>query len=120
MARILLAEADYRIRGFFAGILGDCGHTVQLCADAREATNSLAIHRIDVVVTDLVLGSESESSLGRDCAALGIPTFTLSGSQFRLGQAPAEQPRALLERPFRFDDLQSVLAAVALSPEQDL
>ena len=77
---------------------------------------SLAKREIDVVVTDLVLEIGDENAFFRDCAALGIPTFTLSGSKFRPGQL-SEQPPALLEKPFRFNDLQTVLDAVALQPE---
>lgn len=56
MARILLAESDRRIREFVAGILSDCGHAVEVCANGVEATASLGM--IDVVVTDLVLSSD--------------------------------------------------------------
>jgi two-component system, OmpR family, response regulator len=114
MARILLAESDRHIRRFIAGILSDCGHTVETCADAAGVSLSLATQSIDVVVTDFVLGLGSDAALGRDCAALGIPTVTLSGNKFHLNQSVTEQPRALLEKPFRFGDLQSVLDAVAL------
>jgi two-component system, OmpR family, response regulator len=116
MARILLAESDQYIRRFVAGILSDCGHAVETCADAVEASWSLATRTIDVVVTDLVLGFGGEETLGRDCAALGIPTFTLSGSRFQPDQSMAERPSGLLEKPFRFGDLQSVLEAVAPRP----
>jgi DNA-binding NtrC family response regulator len=117
MARILVAESDQHIREFFAGLLADCGHAVQTCADATEATLSLAKLEIDVVVTDLVLEIGDENAFFRDCAALGIPTFTLSGNKFRPGESLAERPAALLEKPFRFNDLQTVLDAVALQPE---
>lgn len=116
MARILLAESDQHIRRFMAGILADCGHAVETCADAVEASWSLATGSIDVVVTDLLLGFGDEKSLGRDCAALGIPTFTLSGSKFLPDQSAAERPPGLREKPFRFGDLQSVLDAVGLRP----
>ena len=114
MAHILLAESDPRIRAFFAGILADCGHAVEICTDAVEATLSLATRSIDVVVSDLVLKTDDEAGLGRDCAALGIPAFTLSGRKYRPDLSLAERPPALLEKPFRFDDLQTVLDAVAL------
>lgn len=116
MARILLAKSDQHIRRLIAGILSDCGHVVETCADAVEASWSLATQSIDVVVTDLVLGFGDEETLGRNCAALGIPTFTLSGSKFRPGQSVAERPPGLLEKPFRFGDLQTVLDAVGLRP----
>lgn len=117
VARVLIAESDQHIREFFAGILADCGHAVETCADATEATTSLATRQIDVVVTDLVLEVGDETALVRNCAALGIPTFTLSGSKFRPGQSVAERPPALLQKPFRFDDLQTVLDAVSLQTE---
>ncbi|HEV2097827.1 MAG TPA: hypothetical protein VGR45_02750, partial [Stellaceae bacterium] len=50
---------------------------------------------------------------GQNCAELGIPTITLSGREFRLGDAAAERPVPFLEKPFRFADLQCVLGAVA-------
>jgi DNA-binding NtrC family response regulator len=117
MARILIAEADQLIREFIASILADCGHTVETCANAAEAAISLATHAIDVVISDLVLELGDQTSLGRDCAALGIPTLTLSGRRFSPDQSVAERPLALLEKPFRFDDLQTVLDAVATAQD---
>jgi DNA-binding response OmpR family regulator len=113
MACVLLAESDRRIREFIAGILSDCGHAVVACATGVEASASLATRAIDVVVTDLVLGRGPGSLLGRDCAALGIPTITLSGSEFRTDQMVKDRPPPLVEKPFRFADLQCVLDAVA-------
>jgi DNA-binding response OmpR family regulator len=114
MARVLLAESDRRIRDFIAGILIDCGHAVEICADGIEATASLSTKGIDVVVTDLVLSLGQGNGLRQNCAELGIPTITLSGCEFRPGQAAARGPSMLLEKPFRFADLQSVLEAVAV------
>ena len=114
MARVLLAESDRRIRDFIAGILIDCGHAVELCADGIEAAASLTTKGVDVVVTDLVLSLGEGTVLRNNCAALGIPTITLSGCEFRPGQAPAKRLPILIEKPFRFADLQSVLEAVAV------
>ena len=111
MARILLAEADRRIREFIAGILSDCGHAVEVCANGVEATASLGA--VDIVVTDLVLNLGQGTVLGQNCADRGIPTITLSGREFRHGDAVAERPLPFLEKPFRFADLQCVLGAVA-------
>jgi two-component system, OmpR family, response regulator len=115
MARILLAESDRHIRQFIAGILSDCGHAVETCANVIEASSSLSTQSIDVVVTDLVLGGEA--GLGRDCAALGIPTVTLSGSTYQANQSAAERAPGLIEKPFRFGDLQSVLDAIKIRSE---
>jgi DNA-binding response OmpR family regulator len=114
MARVLLAESDRRIRDFIAGILIDCGHAVEVCADGIEAAASLTTKGVDVVVTDLVLSPSQDNVLRRNCAALGIPTITLTGCEFRPDQAAGKHPPILLEKPFRFADLQSVLDAVAV------
>jgi DNA-binding response OmpR family regulator len=113
MARVLLAESDRRIRQFVAGILADCGHAVETCADGVEATASLAARTVDVVVTDLVLVRGQGAIFGQNCAALGIPTITLSGCEFRADQVVTDRPSAFLDKPFRFSDLQCVLGAVA-------
>ena len=113
MARVLVVEADECIRNFIAGILSDCGHVVAACPDRAEADAVLATVSVDVVVSDLVLQSREGLGFGLNCATLSIPTITLSGREFRADQAGEERPAALLEKPFRFSDLQCVLDAVA-------
>jgi CheY-like chemotaxis protein len=114
MAQILVAESDRLIREFIAGILNDFGHVVTVAEDSTEATAVLAIGSIDVVLTDLVLRSGEGSRLSDDCAARGVPTITLTGREFRPGQGERERPTPLLDKPFRFADLQCVVDAVAL------
>lgn len=113
MAIILLAEPDRQIRDFMAGILADCGHAVEACADGEEAISSLGARKVDVVVTDLMLSRELGPVFGANCAALGIPMVTLSGGEYRPGSAVATPSPKLLEKPFRFADLRCVLRAVA-------
>ena len=110
MARILLTEPDRAIRGFLAGILNEFGHDVVACENIVESEVWLATSLIDVLVTDLVLRGEQGVTLSRSCSALGIPTVTLSGGHFVPGQV--SRPPPLLEKPFRFSDLQRVLHAV--------
>ena len=114
MAQILLAESDRRIREFIAGILTDFGHDVTACQDGTEAAALLATGQIDVLVTDLVLRNGEGWTLSRHCAAHRIPTITLTGHEFHIDQAARDRPPPLVEKPFRFDDLQSVLDAVAV------
>ena len=113
MVQILLAESDRRIGQLIAGILTDFGHDVTLCQDGAEAAALLAIEPIDILVTDLVLRDGEGSMLRGPCAVRGIPTITLTGHQFRIDQAAQDRPLPLVDKPFRFDDLQSVLDAVA-------
>jgi DNA-binding NtrC family response regulator len=113
MVQILLAESDRPIGQFIAGILTDFGYDVTLCQDGAEAAAVLASGPIDVLVTDLVLRDGEGSMLSGHCAARGIPTITLTGHEFHVGQAAQDRPPPLVEKPFRFDDLQTVLDAVA-------
>ena len=110
MARILLTERDRAIREFIAGILSEFGHEVVACDNIVEAEVWLATSLFDVLVTDLVLRGEEWVNLSRSCAALGIPTVTLTGRDFRPDQV--SRPSSLLEKPFRFSDLQRVLHAI--------
>jgi CheY-like chemotaxis protein len=113
MARILVAESDRAIREFIAGILAEVGHDVQACGNGIEATVWLATSAVDVLVTDMVLHGTHGLLLSKHCADLGIPIVTLTGRTFHGDEAQAERPLALLEKPFRFSDLQRVLNAVA-------
>jgi DNA-binding NtrC family response regulator len=112
MARILLAESDEPIREFLAGILADFGHEVITCQNDTEASVCLAIGPIDVLVTDLVLREGGASRLSSYCVAHGIPTITLTGREFRADLAGQGRLLPLLDKPFRFADLECVLDAV--------
>ena len=112
MSRILLAEPDPAIREFIAGILAEFGHDVMMCEDLLEASIWVVTSPFDALVTDLVLHSEQGSTLSRNRAARGIRTITLTGREFRADQSEATRPPSLLEKPFRFSDLQCVLEAV--------
>jgi DNA-binding response OmpR family regulator len=118
MARVLLAEADRRIGDFIAGILTEFGHEVTMCADAAEADARLAVAPIDVVLTDAVLGDGADEAFGRNWQARGIPTITLTGRALSADRGhPAPPP--LIDKPFRFADLRSVLDAVAACDAKD-
>ena len=115
MAQILLAEPDRRIRDLIAGILREFGHDVTACEDYIDAAALLANGPIDVLVTDLVLTDDAGSTFTKRCLARGIPTITLTGHEFRIGQARRDRPPTLVEKPFRLDDLQNVVDAVAVA-----
>ena len=110
MARILLTEPDRAIREFIAGILSEFGHDVVASKNTVEAEVWLATSPFDVLITDLVLRGEPGITLSRSCSALGIPAVTLTGRDFLPDQV--SRPPPLLEKPFRFSDLQRVLTAI--------
>jgi DNA-binding NtrC family response regulator len=113
VTHILVAESDRQIREFISGILTDFGHDVTACEDCTEAAARLTIGPIDVLVTDVVLRDAEGSSFCKHCVTRGIRTITLSGHEFRDAQAEQDCPPPLVEKPFRLDDLQDVVDAVA-------
>jgi len=112
MARILLAESNRAIREFIAGILAEFGHDVRACENGVDASVWLATSSVDVLVTDMVLHGDQGLILSKHCAERGIPTVTLTGREFHADQPQSDQPPTLVEKPFRFSDLQRVLSAV--------
>jgi DNA-binding NtrC family response regulator len=112
MARILLAESDEGISEFLSRIFADFGHEVIRCQNGSEATARLAVGPIDVLVSDLVLHGSEGAKLNRYCAAHRIPAITLTGREFHADQAARERPMSLLDKPFRFADLERVVEAV--------
>lgn len=99
-----------------AGILAEFGHDVQQCENGIEASVWLATAVFDVLVTDMVLYSQQGLVLRKSCARLGIRTVTLTGREFHADKPKEERPSPLLETPFRFSDLRSVLTAVGTVP----
>jgi two-component system nitrogen regulation response regulator GlnG len=107
MARVLVIEPDPRIQVFITGILADFGHDVQQCASARELGCYLTTSAFDVLVTDIILDDvdgEAEALVSL------LPITTLTGESY--DAVAAGQSLPLRDRPFRFDDLRRLVAAV--------
>src|SRR3989442_1675791 len=110
MAWVLVVEPNRRIRQLIAGILGDFGHRVQACGNAAEAGQWLRRADFDVVATDLVLGEDAAEIMTLACRLL---VLTLSGAVFHATGDKYQQPLRLHDKPFRFQDLHQLVAAVA-------
>lgn len=110
MACVLLAEPDRHIRQFIAGILEDLGHRVEQCSDLREARSRLRCLPVSVVATDLALGEEAVAIAA---VARRLPVLTLSGRIFCPVLDRYRRPPRLSEKPFRFADLDKLVAAIA-------
>lgn len=110
MARVLIAEPDGHIRQFIAGILNDLGHHVEQCGSLREVRSCLRRAPFDVVATDLALG---EGAVAMAAVARRLPVLTLSGRLFCPVLDRYRRPPRLSEKPFRFTDLDKLVAAIA-------
>lgn len=110
MAWVLLVEPDRQIREFIAGILADCGHDVQQCADSDDARRRLKEAAFDVVATDLVLGGQPDALAA---VAQLLPVLTLSGRIFCPVTDKYRHPPRLADKPFRFADLTNLVKAIA-------
>lgn len=110
MTRILVVEPDLQLRTFIAGILADFGHHVAQCADVGQAVQSLAQSCFDVIATDLVLGTRMDRFLDR---APRLRVLSLIGWPVSpADDNPYDRPPRLHDKPFRFNDLTMLVAAV--------
>jgi DNA-binding NtrC family response regulator len=117
MARILLIEPDRSLRNFIAGILADLGHEVAACRNVGESRDRLSRGAFDVLATDLVLGDRADQVVA---AAADVKILTLSGRHFRPEVDLSEGAARLHEKPFRFDDLQTLAAAISQQQPEEL
>ena len=110
MPRVLVVEPDRQVRQFISGILADLGHHVEQCRDATDARRRLRVARFDVLATDLMHDAEKAGEL--PALAKGLPVLTLSGRRFMPGVDTGDRPARLRDKPFRFDDLTTLVGAV--------
>ena len=114
MTRVLIIEADHKIRSFIGDILTDLGHSVSRCIDRKDAADYLQHAEVDVIVTDLALGNNAEHLA---TLAGSTPVVTLSGRAYRPAPQRRERRIRLHDKPFRFADLHTLITAIgALKP----
>jgi DNA-binding response OmpR family regulator len=59
MAKILFVDDESSIRLFYTGVLAEAGHDVFEAPSGREAVQMVQRERLDLVILDIKLGSES-------------------------------------------------------------
>jgi CheY-like chemotaxis protein len=120
MARILLVDDDPLIHDTLSQLLAIQGHEVVGALNGRQALAQLRIHRIDVVVTDVLMpesdGLEVVQQVRRDHPDIAV--IAISGGSARLPGGDALQlartlgAHAILFKPFGAADLGEVIARV--------
>jgi CheY-like chemotaxis protein len=119
--RVLIVEDELLIADFVQMIVEDAGHSV--LGIARTATEALAVMErtggADLVTLDMKLAGDMD---GVDLARVvrdrfGTPFVFMTGSAEAKSRArcEAERPMAVLQKPFRVEALEQVLASLCSS-----
>ena len=108
-AVVLLVEDDAAVRDVIGRFLGAHGYAVVPAASAEEALQLLETHRIDILVTDIVLPGLDGFNMAAEIArrSPGMPMHFISG-QFDVAMALAAGWAAdtpVLRKPFALFDL---------------
>ena len=121
MTRILVVDDDYELASLLAFALQRRGYLVELATNGRDALEHVRRARFDVVLLDWNMPAmDGAAFLRRWCREAGtsIPVVVV------MSEAPEAAPHALhvgavavVEKPFRFADLEALLASLTRAPE---
>lgn len=116
MAKILVIDDDAHMRRLVARALGRLSHEVFEASDGQKGLDQFAVHRPDIVITDLLMpekeGIETIRELRRLAPAVRIVAMSGGGTDNNsifLGMAKALGADAVLAKPFRVDELLRVI-----------
>ena len=125
MARILVIDDDNTIRQLIVVALETAGHDVVQASTGREGVSLFAKQGADVLITDLVMPTDSlESVVGLCHDYPALPIILVSGlaanSPRTVDVAETLRARRTLPKPFNLADLlvatDAVLAEALVSP----
>jgi CheY-like chemotaxis protein len=112
MAKILVIDDNAQMRRTVRHVLAGGNHEVIEAADGNQGLDQFALHRPEIVITDLLMpekeGIETIRELRRMAPALRIIAMSGGGTDndsIFLGMAKALGADAVLAKPFRADDL---------------
>jgi hypothetical protein len=114
---ILLVDDEEGVRRLLSAVLNNGGYTV---IEAANGTAALAVyeknsHKIDLVLTDVVMPQTNGFELGLRIAERNpeLPVLYMSGYRdSNIANAPGESPKAFLNKPFTPDVLLSKVREV--------
>ena len=97
---VLVVEDDRAVGSFVLTVLASGGYDATLASGKEEALTAIREHRIDLVVTDLVLGNSDGHDIRESLRAMqpGIPVIFMSGYGRTAYGAMADDP--VLGKPF--------------------
>ena len=116
-SRILVVEDDDALRALLRRQLESAGHSVIEADDSVEVGSVLEREEIDIVISDVVMGSRGGLHVARDVRALGknIPIIFVTGA-ISVESSPLRDAarelgvRHIISKPY---DTQTLLDAIA-------
>lgn len=106
---VLLVEDEASLRSILAGYMREHGYAVYEAADAQEAATVSRDHRIDLLLTDIVMPGASgpvlASSLAEAHAQMRVIFMSGYADHAALQQAMLQPNTLFLQKPFRLTDL---------------
>jgi CheY-like chemotaxis protein len=107
---ILLVDDEEGVRKLVSAVLGSGGYTV---IEAANGSAALSVyeknsHKIDLVLTDVVMPQMNGFELGRQLAGKNPDLHVLYMSGYRdspVNKAPGDPPKSFLNKPFTPDIL---------------
>lgn len=119
-AHVLIVEDDPMLRRYLEDALQDCGYETHSAGNGREAAEWLQSHKVDLVLTDVLMPEQDGVRLVAELKRLQshLPVVAMSGrgradlSIDSLSLMKAMGADATLEKPFSLAELEHTLAFV--------
>jgi CheY-like chemotaxis protein len=118
MAKIVVVDDEQMVRDFLKQMLTRTGHRVTVANDGEEALTAVEQVKPDLVITDIIMpnkdGIQFMTELSKRHPTL--PFIAISGgrrsvtAQFNLDSAELIGAKAVLTKPFTFEQLQAALS----------
>lgn len=108
---MLVVDDDEAICRLAAEILGEAGHQVHVAHDGPTALALLQANEIDIVLTDVVLGSVDGVELGESIAVLRPRTIVIFMSGYGAHARGPARDDPVLTKPFSPSQLRDRIAA---------
>ena len=106
---VLIVDDEFGLADITADLLRDAGYDVRLAINGKLGLDSLAEHRADLVLTDLMMpvmdGPEMIRRMRADPRFAAIPAILMTALPEAIPHDDAEQYDALLIKPFSLGEI---------------
>ena len=123
MKRILVVDDDHELASLLAFALQRQGYVVELATNGSDALERVRRARFDAVLVDWTMPVMDGAALLRACrreaGTSTLPVVVVSGVPKAATQALRLGAAAVVAKPFRFDELEQLLAHLIDAPESE-